>query len=50
MKRATGAEHKDMLVRSDGYMTAWMLYQLCGDEEASKVFVGDDAEMQSTNC
>lgn len=42
--RATGAEHEDMLVRSDGYMTAWMLYQLCGDEEASKVFVGNDAE------
>ena len=44
--RATGAEHEDMLVRSDGYMTAWMLYQLCGDEEAAKVFVGDDAEIQ----
>ena len=43
--RATGAEHEDMLVRSDGYMTAWMLYQLCGDEEAAKVFVGDDAEI-----
>ena len=34
-----------MLVRSDDYMTAWMLYQLCGDEEAAKVFVGDDAEI-----
>ena len=43
--RATGAEHEDMLVRSDGYMTAWMLYQLCGDKEASKVFVGNDAEI-----
>ena len=48
--RATGAEHEDMLVRSDGYMTAWMLYQLCGDEEAAKVFVGDDAEiLHNTN-
>lgn len=43
--RAAGAEHEDMLVRSDGYMTAWMLYQLCGDEDAAKVFVGDDAEI-----
>ena len=43
--RATGAEHEDMLVRSDGYMTAWMLYQLCDDKNAAKVFVGDDAEI-----
>ena len=43
--RAAGAEHEDMLARSDGYMTAWMLYQLTGNEEAAKVFVGDDAEI-----
>ncbi len=48
--RATGAEHEDMLARSDGYMTAWMLYQLTGDEEAAQVFVGDDAEiLHNTN-
>ena len=48
--RAAGAEHEDMLARSDGYMTAWMLYQLTGDEEAAKVFVGDDAEiLNNTN-
>ena len=34
-----------MLARSDGYMTAWMLYQLMGDPEAAKVFVGGDAEI-----
>lgn len=39
--RATGAEHEDMLARSDGYMTAWMLWQLCGDEDAAEVFVGE---------
>ncbi len=43
--RATGAEHEDMLARSDGYMTAWMLWQLCGDEEAAAVFVGEEAEI-----
>ena len=43
--RATGAEHEDMLARSDGYMTAWMMYQLKGDPEAAKVFVGEDAEI-----
>ncbi len=26
-------------------MTAWMLYQLKDDEEASKVFIGEDAEL-----
>ena len=43
--RAVGAEHEQMLMRSDGYMTAWMLYQLTGDEEAGSVFLGKDAEI-----
>jgi hypothetical protein len=34
-----------MLMRSDGYMTAWMLYQLTGDEEAGTVFLGENAEI-----
>jgi hypothetical protein len=43
--RAVGAEHEQMLMRSDGYMTAWMLYQLTGDEEASTIFIGENAEI-----
>ena len=43
--RAVGAEHQQMLMRSDGYMTAWMLYFLQGDEEAGMVFLGEDAEI-----
>lgn len=43
--RAVGAEHEQMLMRSDGYMTAWMLYQLSGDEEAGLVFAGENAEI-----
>lgn len=43
--RAVGAEHEQMLARSDGYMTAWMLWQLVGDEEAGAVFVGENAEI-----
>lgn len=43
--RIKGAEHEDMLTLTDGYMTAWMLYQLCGDEEAGKAFVGEEAEI-----
>ncbi len=47
--RASGAEHEDMLARSDGYMTAWMLWQLCGNEEAASVFIGEDAEILHNN-
>jgi hypothetical protein len=43
--RAAGAEHEEMLMRTDGYMTAWMLYQLQGNEEAGKAFLGEDAEI-----
>ena len=42
---AAGAEHEEMLMRTDGYMTAWMLYQLQGDEEAGRAFLGEDAEI-----
>ena len=43
--RIVGAEHSDVLKRCDGYMTAWMLYQLKGDTEAAKAFTGSDAEI-----
>ena len=43
--RCVNAEHGDMQERTDGYMTAWMLWQLQGDEAAAKVFVGDNAEI-----
>lgn len=43
--RIKGAEHEDMLTLTDGYMTAWFLYHLQGDEEAGAVFFGDNAEI-----
>ncbi len=43
--RAKGAEHQDMLERSDGYMTAWMLYWLKGDTDAGKAFIGENADI-----
>ncbi len=46
--RAVGAEHEDMLARTDGYMTAWMLYQLYGDQEAGQALIGEDAEILSS--
>ncbi len=45
--RIKGAEHEDMLTLTDGYMTAWMCWQLQGDEEAAKVFTGESAEILS---
>ena len=48
--RVTGAEHQDILHLTDGYMTAWMLYHLQGDEEAAGVFVGDNAEILTNNA
>ena len=38
-----------MLARSDGYMTAWMLWQLRGDKEAATVFNGEAAEILHNN-
>lgn len=43
--RVAGAEHEDMQVKTDAYMTAWMLYHLQGDAEAGNVFLGENAEL-----
>ena len=43
--RAAGAEHSDMLHRTDGYLTAWLLYHLRGDTQAAQVFTGDAPEL-----
>lgn len=43
--RVAGAEHWDMQVLTDGYMTAWIRYQLQGDPDAASVFIGEDAEI-----
>lgn len=43
--RVVGAEHDDMQTKTDGYMTAWMLYQLQGDNEAAEAFIGENAEI-----
>ena len=45
MMRRIGAEHGQMLYVADGYVTAWFRWQLFGDEEASKAFVGENPEI-----
>lgn len=43
--RVAGAEHQEMQMKTDAYMTAWMLYHLQGDAEAGNVFLGENAEL-----
>ena len=49
MMRRTGADHGQMLYATDGYVTAWFMWQLQGDEEASKAFIGDSPEIMNNS-
>lgn len=42
-----GTEHGPMLYSGDGYVTAWFMYRLQGDEYAGEAFIGEDAEILS---
>lgn len=37
--------HGEMLYYGDGYVTVWFMWQLQGDQNAAKAFIGDDAEI-----
>lgn len=39
------ANHGDMLVAADAYMTAWFCYILLDDKIAAQAFEGENAEM-----
>lgn len=41
----SGMDHGRMLYSADGYVTAWFMWRLQGDQNAAKAFVGDDAEI-----
>ena len=47
MLRRIGAKHVQMLYSADGYVTAWFMWQLQGDEEAGKAFIGDNPEIRN---
>ena len=49
MLRRIGADHGQMLYSADGYVTAWFMWQLQGDEEAAKAFIGDTPELMSNS-
>lgn len=42
-----GTEHSTMLYSGDGYVTAWFMYWLQGDEYAGTAFFGENAEIRS---
>lgn len=43
--RRTGVDHKDVLEYGDPYMTAWFLWTLKNDPDASQVFTGEKPEL-----
>lgn len=45
MARKLECEHGDMLYSADGYVTAWLLWQLQNDETAASAFTGDAPEI-----
>lgn len=49
MVRRKNVDHGDMLYYGDGYMTAWFMWLLKGDESASTAFIGSDAEILNNN-
>lgn len=47
MARRIGMIHDDMMYKAGGYVTAWFMWQLRGDEEAAKAFIGESPEIMN---
>ena len=47
LARRNDCDHGEMLYYADGYVTAWFMYYLQGDEEAGKAFFGDNPELSA---
>ncbi len=45
MGRLVNIDHGETYQKSDGYMTAWFMYWLKNDLQASGVFFGKDPEI-----
>ena len=45
MLRRKDTAHNETLYTANGYVTAWFMWHLKGDEEASKAFIGGDPEL-----
>ena len=49
MARRNGLDHGEILYSVDGYVTAWFMWQLQGDNEAAKAFIGDVSELNNND-
>lgn len=49
MARRTGMDHDHMMYSAEGYVTAWFMWQLKGDEEAAGAFTGEKPEILSNS-
>lgn len=47
--RRKNTAHNEVLYAPDGYIMAWFLWQLQGDEEAAKAFTGEAPELLGNN-
>lgn len=47
MARRIGMEHDHMMYSAGGYVMAWFMWQLQGDENAAKAFVGENPELMN---
>lgn len=45
MVRRNNTAHNEVLYAPDGYVTAWFMWHLQGDQNAARAFVGNDAEI-----
>lgn len=45
MLRRKDTVHNEVLYTANGYVTAWFMWHLQGDEEAARAFVGENAEI-----
>ena len=45
MARRVGMDHDHMMYSAGGYVLAWFRWQLMGDEEAARAFIGDAPEL-----
>lgn len=45
MARRTEMTHDDMMYKAQGYVTAWFMWQLKGNEAAKEAFIGENAEI-----
>ena len=49
MARRIGMTHDDMMYSAGGYVIAWFRWQLMGDEEAARAFIGDSPELMNNS-